>query len=133
MDLSGFIAYDFSQKAPSISITNNGITFNIGVIRKLQEPGYVSLYINHKTREVVIAPSRSINQSSRKFFNAKSKKAKIVRWNNDALNIELYELIHPSKKLPEFYAYRVKGTMVSLDDGRSDGILFDMSQANEIK
>ena len=79
--LEGFKPVILSKGFPSISITENGITFNKNSIMKLDEPEHVILYINEEKKQIAVAPS-SIDEAASIPFLKRGKKNISVRWNN---------------------------------------------------
>ena len=78
-----------------VSITKNGVTFNKGVVKKLDCPQYVLLLINTQTKQIAIQVcSKEVDRAVAFFNDEKKKNAFSVRWNGrDLINtITLYLL-----------------------------------------
>lgn len=129
MDLNGFVAYDFSRRAPQISVTNNGVTFNSGVTESLGKPEFAMIYTSEESRSIVIVPAESKGQYTKRYFSPRKGSVKNVRWNDKALNQLLYHFINPGEKSPDSYAYRVLGEAAFCDEKGKYGVLFDLKKA----
>ena len=87
MDLSNFKVFDFSERVPYVSVTNNGLTFNKSVVIKLNYPEYVRLLINESDRQIAIQVCDSSEEKAVQFYKQKPNGVMSVRWNaKDLIN-----------------------------------------------
>lgn len=123
----GFTTFNFSEGVPFVSITRNGVTFNKGVIMKLDCPKHVVFLVNATTKQIAIQACPENTPKSTSFFNEEKKKnALSVRWNGkDLLNtitdITGWDL---SKG-----GYKVEGRLFS----EEKAMLFDLNQAEPLE
>lgn len=84
----GFTTFNFSEGVPFVSITKNGVTFNKGVIMKMECPPHVLLLVNASSKQIAIQVCSENTPKAAAFFNDEKKKnAYSVRWNGrDLLN-----------------------------------------------
>ena len=121
--LEGFTPFNFDEGVPYVSITKNGVTFNKGVVKKLDCPQYVLLLVNAQTKQIAIQVCSEKTDRAVMFFNDEKKKnALSVRWNGrDLLNtITSMTGWNLSKA-----GYRAEGILIS----EERAILFDLTQA----
>ncbi len=123
MALNGFTTFNFTEGVPSVSVTNNGLTFNRSVMVKLGNPEYVVLLINEDARQIAIQVCPQETPNAVQF--CKEGKVGSVRWNiKDLLNtisgMMSWDLLHSS--------YRVEGTLLK-DDA---AVLFDLNNASPL-
>ncbi len=124
--LEGFTAFNFSEGAPYVSFTKNGVTFNKGVIMKLNKPANVVLLINAKAKQIAIQVCDDTTPNATSFFKEDKKSNLLsVRWNGrDLLNtiseITGWDLGSDS--------YKVLGTYIP----EESAMLFDLEKAEEI-
>lgn len=125
--LDGFTAFDFNEGAPYVSITKNGVTFNKGVIYKLQKPAYVVLMINNKTKQIAIKVCDENTPKAFAFYSGDKKSNLLsVRWNlRDLLNT-ISEMMGWDLQSE---SYKILGTLYS-DEAV---MLFDLEKAEIIK
>ena len=71
MDLTGFVAFDFSQGVPYFSITANGLTFNKAVAMKLGLPAYARLLINTEAKQVALQACEETTPQAIQFYRQK--------------------------------------------------------------
>lgn len=83
--LDGFEAFDFSEGAPYVSVTRNGVTFNRAVVLKLENPRFVTLLINSQTHQIAVQASDESNPKAVPFFKEKKSGQISVRWNSKDL------------------------------------------------
>lgn len=86
--LEGFTAFNFNEGVPYVSITKHGVTFNKGVVMKMECPKYVVLLISPSSGQIAIQACSESNPRAVIFYNDEKKKnAYSVRWNGrDLLN-----------------------------------------------
>lgn len=125
--LEGFNAFNFSEGAPYVSVTKNGVTFNKGVIYKLKKPEYVVLLFNDKTRQMGIKVCDANTPNAFAFYN-KEKKSNLlsVRWNMRDLLNTISEMMEWNL---EENSYKIAGTLYA-----EEGVMiFDLEKADIIK
>lgn len=126
IDLSGFVAFDFKEGVPYISVTNNGITFNKSVIMKMDYPEFVKLLIDSSTCQIALQISNKEDDKAVRFHKDRKNGVQSVRWNaKDLLNtlskITGWDLCANS--------YRVVGEYYA----EQKIMLFDLNKAIELK
>lgn len=84
----GFTAFNFNEGVPYVSITKHGVTFNKGVVMKMECAQYVILLVNSSSKQIAIQACSENTTKATAFFNDEKKKnAYSVRWNGrDLLN-----------------------------------------------
>lgn len=126
--LDGFVPFNFTEGVPYMSITKNGVTFNKGVIMKLQFPNYARLLINSEEKKVALQACTEETENAVSFCTEEKKGSKIlsVRWNGKDLLNTLSDMM--SWDL-DASAYRVDGKLIHAEHA----ILFDFTEAKELK
>ena len=122
--LDSFSVFNFSEGVPYVSITKNGVTFNKGVVMKLQYPEHVILLFNANSKQFALQCCDATVQNSVPFCSAEKRNSKVlsIRWNGkDLLNtisdIAGWNLMQDS--------YRIDGKLLP----EEHAILFDLSKA----
>ena len=121
--LEGFTAFNFSEGVPFVSITKNGVTFNKGVVLKMECPKYVVLLVNATSKQIAIQACSEGTPKSVVFYNDEKKSnALSVRWNGrDLLNtitaITGWDLTKDG--------YKAEGCLIA----EEKAMLFDLNQA----
>ena len=122
IDLSHFTVFDFSEGAPYMSITSNGLTFNKSVIMKLDYPEYVRLLIEPESKRLVIQCFNKNDDKAAQFYRPKSNGVLSVRWNTK-------DLVSTISRLGEWdlkkNSYRVDGFILP----EQSAMLFDLNNA----
>lgn len=126
--LDGFVPFNFAEGVPYVSVTKNGVTFNKGVIMKLQFPNYVRLLINAATKQVALQVCTEETENAVPFCSEdkKDSKALSIRWNGKDLLNTLSDMMSWNLNTS---AYRVDGKLIQSDNA----ILFDFAEAKELK
>lgn len=124
--LDNFEVFDFSEGVPSISITQNGITFNKSVVLKLGCPEHVILLIDRAGKRIAIQECDANTPKAVPFYKVKQSNVISVRWNGrDLLNtIQTITGWDLSKS-----GYRVEGELLR----EEHAMLFELSKAVELK
>lgn len=123
----GFTTFNFSEGVPFVSITRNGITFNKGVVLKMECPKNVVLLVNAMSKQIAIQACPDGTPKSAPFYNDEKKSnALSVRWNGkDLLNtittITGWDL---SKG-----GYKAEGHLIP----EEKAMLFDLNQAEPLE
>lgn len=123
----GFTTFNFSEGVPFVSVTKNGVTFNKGVIMKMDCPKYVLLLVNASTKQIAIKACSENTEKATVFFNDEKKKnAYSVRWNGrDLLNtITAITGWNLDKK-----GYKVEGQLIP----EENAMLFDLNKAESLE
>lgn len=121
--LQGFTPFNFDEGVPFVSITKNGVTFNKGVVKKLDCPQYVLLLINTQTKQIAIQVcSKEVDRAVAFFNDEKKKNAFSVRWNGrDLINtITLMTGWNLDKE-----GFKAEGILIP----EEQAILFDLNNA----
>lgn len=121
--LEGFTPFNFDEGVPYVSITKNGVTFNKGVVKKLDCPKHVVLLVNTRTKQIAIQACSEGTDRAVPFFNDEKKKnALSVRWNGkDLLNTITSMTGWDLSK----GGYRSEGTLIPAEKA----ILFDLTKS----
>ena len=120
--LDGFRVFDFSEGAPYVSITRNGVTFNKAVVMKLGCPQYALLLINDEAKQIAVQAAPESEAKAVPFFKEKKSGLISVRWNGKDLMNTITEMMDWDL---DKQSYRVDGTLIKEDNA----MLFDFSQA----
>ena len=72
--LEGFTTFNFNQGVPYVSITKHGVTFNKGVVMKMDCPKHVVLLINPNSKQIAIQVCSESNPRAVVFYNDEKKK-----------------------------------------------------------
>ena len=123
MDLTGFVAFDFSQGVPYFSITSNGLTFNKAVAMKLSLPAYARLLINAETKQVALQACEETTPQAIQFYRQKKNGVFSVRWNSQDLLATFKDLLQSDLQ----HGFRVDGKLV--EPGL---MLFDLENARPL-
>jgi len=126
--LDGFVPFNFAEGVPYVSITKNGVTFNKGVIMKLQFPHYVRLLINTTAKQVALQACTEGMENAVPFCSEDKKDSKVlsIRWNGKDLLNTLSDMMSWNLNAS---AYRIDGKLIQTDNA----ILFDFAEAKELK
>lgn len=120
--LGSFRPFNFSEGAPYVSITTNGMTFNKSVVMKLGYPEYVVLLIDEESKRIAIQVCDKNMRNAAKFFKEKKSKVISVRWNGKDLLNTIEEITGWNLKLQGF---RVYGVLLK----EEQAMLFDLNTA----
>lgn len=124
--LDGFIPFDFSEGVPYASVTNNGITFNKSVVKKLGCPNFVVLLINRDDKKIAVQCCSEETQNSVTFYKPRKNDIFSVRWNGKDLLNTIQDITGWDLKQD---SYRVEGIL--LRDEKA--MLFDLNKASLLK
>ena len=122
----GFKPFNFTEGVPYISVTKNGVTFNKGVVTKLNCPAYVVLFINYNSKQLLIQVSDENTPNATGFYNASKKSNTLsVRWNGKDLLNTIVSMTgwHLDKE-----AYRVDGVPMP----EHSAMLFDLTKSEPL-
>jgi len=122
----GFTTFNFSEGVPFVSITRNGVTFNKGVVLKMECPKYVILLVNATSKQIAIQACPEGTPKSATFYNGEKKSnALSVRWNGrDLLNtITAITGWNLTKE-----GYKIEGQLIL----EEKAMLFDLNQAEPL-
>ena len=123
-----FSVFDFSEGLPYVSITKNGVTFNKGVMMKMQYPQHVILLISQETHQIAIKTCDETTPKAVAFYkkDKENDASKIlsVRWNAKDLMANIITMT--GWDLQE-NSYRVLGELVK----EESAMLFDFDKAEK--
>lgn len=124
----GFVPFNFAEGVPYVSVTKNGVTFNKGVIMKLQFPRFVCLLINANTKQVALQACAEDTDNAVPFFAGDKRENKVlcIRWNGKDLLNTLSNMMAWDLNTS---AYRIDGKLIQSENA----ILFDFAEARELK
>ncbi len=118
----GYKAFILVNGIPSISITNNGLTFSKATIVKLGCPAFVNLYIDAEKKMMAVEPGEEGTPQAIAFYRPNDRNIVSVRWNNKDLLGYLCEIMNWDLKN---YSYKVPGEF----DYNENIFEFDMKNA----
>lgn len=125
--LEGFTAFNFSEGAPYVSITKNGMTFNKGVILKLKCPAHVVLLINEQAKQIAIKVCDESTANSNSFYKKdKDNNNYSVRWNGKDLLNTISSMMDWDLSTE---SYKISGVLLK----EENAFLFDLNNAEIIK
>jgi len=124
--LEGFKQFDFSEGVPYASVTQNGVTFNKSVVKKLGLPSKVVLLINEDNKQIAVQVRDENDEDAVQFYRPKKNNVISVRWNGRDLLNTLSEMMEWNLKQA---SYRIEGHL--LKDEKA--MLFDLKQAEVLK
>lgn len=81
----GYKPFILVNGIPSISVTDNGLTFSKSAIVKLGCPAYVNLYIDAERKMLAVEPSEEGSPQAIAFYRTNDRNIITVRWNNKDL------------------------------------------------
>lgn len=82
----GFKPISLITGLPSISVTNNGLTFSKAAIIKMEKAEHVMLMINESEKQIAVKKCEPDDENATQFYKS-DKRIMSVRWNNkDFLN-----------------------------------------------
>lgn len=118
-----FTEFNFNEGVPYVTVTKNGVSFNKGVIMKLNKPTHVLLLINATNQQIAIKACPEKFNNAIAFYN-EDKKSNVlsVRWNARDLLNTLKDISgwDYSKE-----GYKVAGTLIP----EENAMLFDLKNA----
>lgn len=76
--------FKFGSAIPKISITENGVTFNKGVVGALGSPKYIQLLFDEENKLMAVKPCTDAKEKNKVAF-CKNEKSKNVRLNHTSL------------------------------------------------
>lgn len=126
MSLEGFIPFDFSEGVAYASITNNGITFNKSVVKKMGCPEHVVLLINRTEKMIALQGCSATAENAVAFYKLKKNDVMSVRWNGKDLLNTLQDITGWDLKMD---GYRIEGTLLK----EANAMLFDLKKATVLK
>lgn len=81
----GYKPFILVNGIPSISVTDNGLTFSKSAIVKLGCPAYVNLYIDPEKKKLAVEPGEEGSPQANAFYRPNDRNIITVRWNNKDL------------------------------------------------
>lgn len=117
-----WIAFNFTADVPKISITENGITFNKGVVEALNRPKFIQLLFDEENKLMAVKACTDAKEKNKVAFY-KNEKAKYVRLNHTTLNKYFESLLDADLHIN---IYKCCG---ELQDGV---VMFDLKQCKKI-
>lgn len=125
--LEGFKIYNLTTGLPTLSITQNGVSFNKTAIVKMEYPEYVVLMINYKEKRIAIQSCSKELPGATVFYKGEKRNGIVsVRWNNR-------ELLNTISKMMRWdlskQGYRIPGDYLETENA----IIFDLNQAEIIE
>lgn len=124
--LTGFVPFDFSEGAPYVSITANGMTFNKSVSIKLNYPEYARLLINPDEKKIALVATTEDDKTGAKFCRGKDAEILSVRWNSKDLMSTIVRLMEWTL---EERSFKVDGEHIP----EENIMIFDLKSAKELK
>ena len=124
--LDGFKQFDFSEGVPYASVTQNGVTFNKSVVKKLGLPSKAVLLINEENKQIAVQARDENDENAVQFYRPKKNNVFSVRWNGRDLLNTLSELMEWDLNQA---SYRIEGHL--LKDEKA--MLFDLKQAEVLR
>lgn len=118
----GYKPFILVNGIPSISITDNGLTFSKSAIVKLGCPAYVNLYIDAEKKMLAVEPGKEGSSQAIAFYRPNDRDIITVRWNNKDLLSYLCAVMNWDLKK---YSYKITGTY----DYNENFFEFDMKGA----
>ena len=121
-----FTTFNFNEGVPYVTVTKNGVSFNKGVIMKLNHPEYVLLLINATNKQIAIKACSSNDPNAIVFYNEEKKSNVLsVRWNAK-------DLLNTLKDIAGWdytkEGYKVTGTLIP----EEQAMLFDLNNAETL-
>lgn len=121
-----FTTFNFNEGVPYVTVTKNGVSFNKGVIMKLNHPEYVLLLINATNKQIAIKACSSNDPNAIAFYNEEKKSNVLsVRWNAK-------DLLNTLKDIAGWdytkEGYKVTGTLIP----EEQAMLFDLNNAETL-
>lgn len=107
MDLTGFVAFDFSKGIPYLSATSNGVTFSKEAVTRIGSPSYVRVLINEKAKQVALQACKTSDPGSTRFCRNKGK-ISMIRMTSHGLLKAFKDLMKSDLKC----GFRVEGELV---------------------
>ena len=102
----GYKPFILVNGIPSISVTDNGLTFSKSAIVKLGCPAYVNLYIDAERKMLAVEPGEEGSPQAIAFYRPNDRNIITVRWNNKDLLGYLCAVMNWDLKT---YSYKVTG------------------------
>lgn len=118
--LDTFRKVNLAPGSPSISITQNGITFNKAAIVKLLEPEWVNLLIDEEEKVIAVLACNEDDEKAIRFL--RKKKVISVRWNNKDFLQTVEELMDWDLSIA---GYKINGIF----DRNQNVLFFDLKTA----
>lgn len=120
--MDGFKPFDFSCGVPTLSVTENGATFDKNTTHALDYAEYVKVYLNKEKKLLFVCKGKLGDAGAMKYYRP-GKKTKNVRTNMRFFVSSLENLVGTKAE----YGVKVYGSIVD------DGVLFDFNNARLIK
>ena len=126
-ELQGFMVFDFDEGIASMSVTQNGLTFNKSTVIKLDYPAYALLLIGAEQKQIAVQACSEDTPKAQAFYKAQEpdKPVRSVRWNNKDLLNRLSELMEWDLQKG---GYRIEGRLLP----NEHAVLFDLTKAKEL-
>ena len=126
-ELQGFMVFDFDEGVASMSVTQNGITFNKSTVIKLDYPTHAVLLINAEQKQIAVQACSSDTPKAAVFYKEQDddKPVRSVRWNSKDLLNRISQIMGWDLKQ---MGYRIEGRLLPADHA----ILFDLTKAQEL-
>ena len=102
----GYKPFILVNGIPSISVTDNGLTFSKSAVVKLGCPAYVNLYIDAEKKMLAVEPGEEGSPQAIAFYRPNDRNIITVRWNNKDLLGYLCAVMNWDLKT---YSYKVTG------------------------
>ena len=103
----GYKPFILVNGIPSISVTDNGLTFSKSAVVKLGCPAYVNLYIDAEKKMLAVEPGEEGSPQAIAFYRPNDRNIITVRWNNKDLLGYLCAVMNWDLKTN---SYKVSGT-----------------------
>ena len=118
--LEGFKRYDIAIGTPSVSITDNGMSFSKATIVRLGKPEYVIFLVDEKDKRIAIQKADRDDEGATQFYT--EKKIVSVRWNNKEL----------LKMISSLMGWELSGNVYKADGEyipTEEAMIFDLKEA----
>lgn len=130
----GYKPFILVNGIPSISVTDNGLTFSKSAIVKLGCPAYVNLYIDAEKKMLAVEPGEEGSPQAIAFYRPNDRNIITVRWNNKDLlgylcMIMNWDLKKNSYKIPGVFDYNEN--IFEFDMKRAEEIIRNRQENNE--
>ena len=92
--LDGFEILTPIVGAPTVSLTDIGLSFNKNSVEKMQRAQFVKILLNRSTRQIAIIECEESDEGARSFLKNGRDPRMGVRWNNYDLKSEIAQLMN---------------------------------------
>lgn len=123
--LEGFETLTPVVGAPTMSVTEIGISFNKSAVEKMNKAQYAKIMINRGTRQIAVVKCDEDDEGARGFLKEGRNPRQGVRWNNYDLKSEISQLMN--------WDLSENGKRIKGDYSKEDSaLIFDLSKATNL-